>query len=131
MYCHEATTRCVELGNRITSLRKKVREVRGSHWHVRAIFSRALPTWEVHTAVAYGFGSFHDVLLDFGLNQKRQGVPARWGDPARGIPTPKPPTENHEPGTPLEPGPLSPQRAGTPRISPLKERGPCRKEDLL
>ena len=42
--------------------------------------------------------------------QERQGVPARWGDPARGIPTPKPPTarENHEPGPPLEPGPLAP-----------------------
>ena len=39
------------------------------------------------------------------LSQERQGVPARWGDPDRGIPTPKPPTirESHDP---LEPGPL-------------------------
>ena len=39
------------------------------------------------------------------LCQERQGVPARWGDPARGIPTVKPPTlqESHEPGPPLEP----------------------------
>ena len=31
--------------------------------------------------------------------QEWQGVPARWGDPARCVPTPKPPTvrENHEP----------------------------------
>ena len=42
--------------------------------------------------------------------QERQGVPARWGDPARGIPTAKPPTvrESHKPGPPLEPGPLAP-----------------------
>ena len=41
--------------------------------------------------------------------QERQGVPARWGDPARGIPTPKPPTrrDSHKPGPPLEPGPLA------------------------
>ena len=45
-----------------------------------------------------------------GESQEGQGVPARWGDPARGIPTPKPPTvrENHEQGPPLEPGPLAP-----------------------
>ena len=43
-----------------------------------------------------------------GGGQERQGVPARWFDPARGIPTPKPPTvrESHEPGPPLE-GPLA------------------------
>ena len=42
--------------------------------------------------------------------RERQGVPARWGDLARGIPTPKPLTvrESHGPGTPLEPGPLAP-----------------------
>ena len=42
--------------------------------------------------------------------QERQGVPARWGDPACGIPTAKPPTvrESREPGPPLEPGPLAP-----------------------
>ena len=47
---------------------------------------------------------------EFTINQERQGVPARWGDPARGIPTAKPPTvrESHEPGRPLEPGPLAP-----------------------
>ena len=46
----------------------------------------------------------------FLMSQERQGVPARWGDPARDIPTAKPPTlrESHEPGPPLEPGPLSP-----------------------
>ena len=43
-------------------------------------------------------------------SQERQGVPARWGDSARGSLTPKPPTvrESHEPGPPLEPGPLAP-----------------------
>ena len=42
--------------------------------------------------------------------QERRGVPARWGDPARGIPTAKVLTvrESHEPGPPLEPGPLAP-----------------------
>ena len=42
------------------------------------------------------------------LIQERQGVPARWRDPARGIPTTKLPTvrESHEPGLPIESGPL-------------------------
>ena len=42
--------------------------------------------------------------------QERQGVPAHWGDPARGVPTAKQPTvrESHGPGPPLEPGPLTP-----------------------
>ena len=45
-----------------------------------------------------------------GCFQERRGVPARWGDPARGIPTAKVLTvrEGHEPGPPLEPGPLAP-----------------------
>ena len=43
--------------------------------------------------------------------RRGDGVPARWGDPARGIPAPKPPTarESHDPRPPLElgvPGPL-------------------------
>ena len=39
-----------------------------------------------------------------------RGPGSRWGDPARGIPTPKPPTvrESHEQGPPLELGPLVP-----------------------
>ena len=46
-----------------------------------------------------------------------QGVPARWGDPARGIPTlldPVQAEEHHEPGPlpPFEPGP--PFRPGPP-----------------
>ena len=43
-------------------------------------------------------------------SQERQGVPARCGGPARGIPTATPPTvrESHEPGPPLEPGPHAP-----------------------
>ena len=53
---------------------------------------------------------FYGVLLNSGgicLSQERQGVPARWGDPARGIPTPKELTvgEKHKPGRSLEPGP--------------------------
>ena len=42
--------------------------------------------------------------------RRDNAVPARWGNPARGIPTAKPPTirESHKPGPPLEPGPLAP-----------------------
>ena len=49
-------------------------------------------------------------IATIAVSQERQGVPARWGDPARGIPTAKLPTvrESHEPGPPLEPGPPAP-----------------------
>ena len=60
-------------------------------------------------AINVCFFLFPSNLLHFPKNQERQGVPARWGDPARGIPTAKPPTvrESHKPGPPLEPGPLA------------------------
>ena len=54
--------------------------------------------------------------------QERQGVPARWGHPARGIPTAKPPTVRE-----------SSSRAGTPYPLPLPKevqkggRGPGRR----
>ena len=53
---------------------------------------------------------------------KMRGVPARWGDPARGIPTlldPAHAEEHHEPGPPplFEPGPPS----GRPPPAPLWE----------
>ena len=56
---------------------------------------------------------------------KMRGVPARWGDPARGIPTlldPVQAEEHHEPGplTPFQPGP-PPIQAGTPPPAPLWE----------
>ena len=59
------------------------------------------------------------------------------GDPARGIPTPKRPTvrESHEPGRPLEPGPLAPSQkrcrreggrgSGQKGVLPRRGLGPC------
>ena len=66
-------------------------------------------------AVAPGPSCEFDMTF-FVKDQERQGVPARWGDPARGIPTAKPPTvrESHEPG-PLssrDPLPLAPSQRG-------------------
>ena len=54
-----------------------------------------------------------------------RGVPARWGDPAHGVPTlldPIQAEEHHDPGSlppPFEPGP--PLLAGTPRPAPLSK----------
>ena len=67
-----------------------------------------------------------------GLDQERQGVAQlERGPPARGIPTPKPPTvqESHKPGPPLEPGPLalSPSERGVAGGLPAGRGVPARR----